>query len=232
MISHLKSNHFIWDSHFESSLWTICFLTFLRPFSILPACCFLSSHHLSASTTFFSCFIFPPHHTLASPSFIHHFLSLIDALHPFSLSVSFLPSSVLSLLLALTLPLPSLLFPSPLAPPRVLQKDTFMSRVKFLLILASRMSIFTRWMLLRGTESTNRVWSHLLAALWWIMCGRNTPHIAFMRAHTHTHLRKKELYWACVLCRRGKYQTAGQDVRCVCCSLLFVCPLRLTYMVK
>lgn len=188
MVSSLKSNHFIRVSHFESPLWTICFLTFLRPFSILPACCLLSSHHLSASTTFFSCFIFPPHHTLASPSFIHHFfLSLIDALHPFSLSVSFLPSSVLSLLLALTLPLPSLLFPSPLAPPRVLQKDTFMSRVKFLLILASRMSIFTRWMLLRGTESTNRVWSHLLAALWWIMCGRNTPHIAFMLTHTHTH---------------------------------------------
>ena len=42
MVSSLKSNHFIRVSHFESLLWTIWFLTFLRPFSILPASCLLS----------------------------------------------------------------------------------------------------------------------------------------------------------------------------------------------
>lgn len=108
-------------------------------------------------------------------------------------------------------------FVTPLPPPCVLQKDTFISWVKFLSICASQMYVgffFSGWMLLLCTNWTSGVWSHLPEGLRWILCGRNAPHIAFI----HTHLRKTGLYWARVLTKQDR--RVGHDVRCVCFSLI------------
>ena len=153
------------------------FVTFVRPYSLLLAC-YPHTPHPWRPSSFFSCLTFPyisiSSHLLVLalssswPSLSIH-LSLILTtsfrsvqpvrfLHQCLSFPSFLPSLLLALILVL-LSLPSSLtsvshpFPSPLVSAgEALQKDTFMPGVKLLLISASRMSVFTRWMLLLCTE--------------------------------------------------------------------------------
>ncbi len=204
-------------------------LNVVYPYFITPSGLFechlnyiLSWHRGSFSSFSFS------HLSASHPSFQPHFPSSLQSSLIFlyspplllflSSSLSFwLPpsSSFLCVFPALFSPQPppgsNLLPPSspvsdPLRLPWALQKDTFIPGVKFLLISASQTSICTRWMLLLCTKRPSRVWSHLAAALWWILCGRNTPHIAYMYTHTHTQVRQSFIELVYFLNRASAHQ--------------------------